>query len=78
MLYLPTGLAHGFQVISSEAVLMYKVTAVYSPEHDSGIRWDSAEIPWPDDDRIISKRDSMFSPLPVYKSPFLFNKETSR
>lgn len=77
MLYLPAGLAHGFQVVSPEAILLYKVTAVYSPAHDSGIRWDSAGIPWPDDDRIISKRDSMFSPLHEFKSPFLFNEEQS-
>jgi dTDP-4-dehydrorhamnose 3,5-epimerase len=75
MLYLPAGLAHGFQVASLEAVLLYKVTAVYSPAHDSGIRWDSAAIPWPEDDRIISKRDSLFSPLSEYKSPFRFNEE---
>lgn len=59
MLYIPKGLAHGFYVKSNSAVLMYKVTTIYSPENDTGIRWDSVGIPWPIDNPIISERDRM-------------------
>lgn len=73
MIYLPAGLAHGFYVLSASAVLMYKVTSVYSPAHDSGILWNSAGIPWPGTDPLISKRDGGFVRLDDFKSPFLFS-----
>lgn len=73
MIYLPAGVAHGFYVVSASAVLLYKVTTVYSPAHDSGILWNSAGIPWPDANPIISKRDSGFTRLEDFKSPFVFS-----
>jgi dTDP-4-dehydrorhamnose 3,5-epimerase len=72
IIYLPAGLAHGFYVLSSSAVLLYKVSTVYSPTHDSGILWNSAGIPWPNTNPIISKRDSGFMSLDKFKSPFDF------
>ena len=57
ILYLPSGIAHGFYVLSNEAVLCYKVTVGYSFEHDTGILWNSADIPWPCTSPIISQRD---------------------
>jgi len=60
MIYIPKGLAHGFYVLSSSSTLLYKVTSVYSPEHDRGILWNSLDIPWPNNDPIISHRDSSF------------------
>lgn len=63
MLYIPKGLAHGFYVESESAIMMYKVSTVYHPENDTGIRWDSVGIPWPDVKPIISERDLSFKPL---------------
>ncbi len=57
LLYLPRGVAHGFYVTSEEAVMLYHVTAVYQPDMDAGVRWNSAGIPWPDDAPIVSARD---------------------
>ncbi len=57
MLYIPRGLAHGFYVKSEAATMMYKVSSVYAPEHDAGILWNSAGIPWPDENPILSDRD---------------------
>lgn len=74
MIYIPPGLAHGFYVVSQNAILLYKVTTVYSPEHDSGIHWNSVGIPWPGDDPIISKRDSEFVALSDYVSPFTYQE----
>lgn len=76
MLYIPSGLAHGFYVTGDHAIMLYKVTTEYSPEHDSGIRWDSAGIPWPDAHPIISKRDSAFPGLTDFASPFTFQRES--
>jgi dTDP-4-dehydrorhamnose 3,5-epimerase len=69
-LYLPAGVAHGFCVTGDEALLYYKLTTVYSPEHDAGIRWDSAGIPWPMTDPILSDRDRALPPLKDFDSPF--------
>ena len=71
-LYIPAGVAHGFCVTGDEALLYYKLTTVYSPEHDFGIRWDSAGIPWPMTDPILSERDLALPSLEHFDSPFTF------
>jgi dTDP-4-dehydrorhamnose 3,5-epimerase len=75
ILYIPPGLAHGFYVLSDRAVLIYKVTTVYSREHDSGLLWNSVGIPWPDAQPIISSRDSEFIALTDFVSPFEYKEE---
>ncbi len=71
-LYLERGLAHGYYVMSDFAIVMYKVTTIYAPEHDFGILWNSAGVPWPDDMPILSKRDKGFPPLCQFESPFIY------
>lgn len=48
-LYIPQGFAHGFLVLSDEAVFAYKCTEFYHPEDEDGIRWDDPTIgiSWP-------------------------------
>jgi dTDP-4-dehydrorhamnose 3,5-epimerase len=58
VLYLPPGVAHGFYVLSDEAITAYRVTMEYCPEADSGVRWNSCGIDWPTNSPIISARDS--------------------
>lgn len=70
MIYIPEGMAHGFFVLSDIATMMYKVTSVYSQENDCGVLWNSAGIPWPNMNPIVSNRDNTFSPLDNFKSPF--------
>ena len=72
MIYLPTGLAHGFCTHEEPATLVYNVTSVYQPESDTGIRWDSANIPWPLTNPLLSERDHSFSTLAEFESPFVF------
>lgn len=74
MIYIPQGLAHGFYVTGQHAIMLYKVTSVYSPENDSGILWNSVGADWPDDDPIISKRDQIFTSFDLFKSPFIFQR----
>lgn len=71
-IYIPPGLAHGFYVLSETAILIYKVSSLYSPEHDSGILWNSAGIPWPGKSPVLSERDSNFPAFSNFKSPFKF------
>lgn len=70
MLYIPKGCAHGFYTFSKTAVMFYKTSAVYSPERDKGVRWDSAGIKWPSKNYRVSPRDAAFPGLAEYRSPF--------
>jgi dTDP-4-dehydrorhamnose 3,5-epimerase len=72
MIYIPSGLAHGFYVTGSHALVMYKVTSVYSPQHDGGILWNSLNIPWLAKNPIISERDTNFPAFSEFKSPFIY------
>lgn len=75
IIYIPSGLAHGFYVTSETAIMMYKVSTVYSPKHDTGIHWSSVGISWPSSEPIVSKRDSEFLPLAEFNSPFLYRRD---
>ena len=57
-LFIPAGFAHGFCVISDNADLHYKCTNVYTPEYDTGIHWQSLDIPWPVETPILSEKDA--------------------
>ena len=60
-LFVPRGFAHGFLVLSEEAVFTYKVDKAYAPQHERCIRWDDADIniDWPtlSSERIMSSKD---------------------
>ncbi len=75
MLYLPAGLAHGFYTLSTRAVLVYNVETIYALEQDCGIRWDTADIAWPNKQPCISDRDQGFTSLANFKSPFIYQAE---
>ena len=56
-LFIPRGFAHGFLVLSDEAIFIYKVDNVYAPQHEASIRWDddTLGIQWPiDRDRVVT------------------------
>jgi dTDP-4-dehydrorhamnose 3,5-epimerase len=69
-LYIPSGLAHGFYVLSDKAVVICQLTSSYSPAHDGGIRWDSLEIPWPNKNPILSEKDNGLPKFEDFTSPF--------
>ena len=57
MFYIPEGFAHGFVVLSDEAVFAYKCTDFYHPGDEGGIIWNDPEIgvewPIPEDMKLI-------------------------
>jgi len=71
--YVPAGLAHGFYVHSDSATVVYGISRPFSPTCDSGIRWDSADIPWPTTTPDVSVKDRNLPPLSSFNSPFLFS-----
>ncbi len=59
MLYIPGGLAHGFQTLENDTVVFYQMSEFYHPECARGVRWDDSafKIKWPLFERIMSKKD---------------------
>ena len=59
--FVPRGFAHGFSVLSEEAVFQYKCDAFYAPSSEAGIAWDDPAlgIDWgiPAGDIILSAKD---------------------
>jgi len=59
-LYIPKGMAHGFQTLMDETEVFYQMTGPYAPESAGGIRWDdpALNVEWPAvRERILSRRD---------------------
>ena len=71
MLYLPAGLAHGYYSLT-KATVSYNVSTVHVPEADTGILWNSIGMIWPDMSPITSERDTEFTTLENFQSPFKF------
>lgn len=75
-LFVPRGFAHGFVVLSEEAVFAYKCDNYYAPEHDAGIRFDDPKlnIDWKiDADKVIlSEKDAKLPLFGEHKSNFKF------
>src|SRR2546423_3822794 len=59
MLYVPKGLAHGFQTLADETEILYHMSHVYTPESTRGVRWNDPAfgITWPDAEQTIIARD---------------------
>jgi dTDP-4-dehydrorhamnose 3,5-epimerase len=64
-LYLPAGIAHGFQCLADNCEVAYMMSAPYAPELARGIRWDdpTLAIPWPIASPTLSDRDQRLPPL---------------
>ena len=58
-LFVPVGFANGFQVVSDEAHVLYKVSSPYSAATEKGFRFDDPDIAikWPEESSLISERD---------------------
>lgn len=73
--YIPEGFAHGFLVLSDEAVFNYKCTDFYAPEYDGGLLWNDPDvgIEWPLDkieEIVLSEKDKKQPTLKELDLPF--------
>ena len=63
-LYIPPGLAHGFQTLTDDVEVLYQMGAPHMPEAARGVRFDDPAfaIEWPavEGERIVSERDRAF------------------
>ena len=65
-LWIPSGFAHGFRVVSEAADVSYKATAFYAPEHERTVAWDDAnlKIDWQlEGEAIVSAKDRSGTPF---------------
>lgn len=79
-LYVPEGFAHGFLVMSEEALVNYKCTGLYHKGAEHGIRWDDPDIAidWPTEAPILSAKDSEAPFLKDIPEKQLFHYEAVR
>lgn len=69
-LYIPKGFAHGFLSLADHSMLIYKTDAVYAPEFDRGILWNSCGFSWQAEEPVLSNRDNSFPSFLNFQSPF--------
>lgn len=73
-LFVPRGFAHGFVVLSDEAIFSYKVDNWYAPDYESGILWndESLNIDWKIDasEVTLSDKDKELLEFSNFESPF--------
>jgi len=62
MLYVPEGVAHGFQTLEDESEVFYQMSAPYERDAAAGVRWDDAAfaIAWPLAVSLVSARDRSY------------------
>lgn len=72
LLWIPPGFAHGYQVLSDAADVVYKLTAEYRPELGRGVRWNDPAIgiAWPLEDPVLSDADRTHPMLVEAADPF--------
>jgi dTDP-4-dehydrorhamnose 3,5-epimerase len=63
MLYIPNGLAHGFQTLEDTTEVAYQISEPYRPAHARGVRFDDPAfgIEWPLEVTLISARDREYA-----------------
>ena len=70
-MFIPKGFAHGFAVLSDEAVFQYKCDDYYAPEYEGAVAWDDPDlaIDWkiPHADVRVSEKDSRSARFKDYK-----------
>ncbi len=62
MLYIPEGLAHGYQTLTDDTEIFYQISESYHPESAGGARWDDPAfgLSWPLPITVIAERDATY------------------
>ena len=78
-LFIPRGFAHGFAVLSEEAVFQYKCDNLYAPDHEGAIAWNDPkiDIDWQirPEDAILSEKDKKHTTLDEAEELFDYNTD---
>ena len=78
-LFIPRGFAHGFSVLSEEAVFQYKCDNPYAPQSEGAVAWDDPDIgiDWrlPAEAILLSAKDAANPRLRDAADLFDYNKD---
>ena len=78
-LFVPRGFAHGFSVLSEEAIFQYKCDNLYAPQQEGAVAWNDPEIgiDWglKPEDIILSEKDSKHPLLKDAEELFDYNTD---
>jgi dTDP-4-dehydrorhamnose 3,5-epimerase len=71
MVYVPEGVAHGFQTLEDRSEVAYQMSAFHAPSHARGVRWNDPAfaIDWPAAERTISERDRTYPDFVPGRTP---------
>ena len=66
-LYIPIGIAHGFQTLRHDTEVLYMIDVPYAAESARGLRWNdpALDLSWPEPISLISDRDLSYPDLPI-------------
>jgi dTDP-4-dehydrorhamnose 3,5-epimerase len=74
MFWVPPGFLHGFSTLEDNTIFAYKVSALYSKDSETGVRWDDPDlgIDWglPANEILLSDKDQKLSAFQGFNSPF--------
>lgn len=77
--FVPRGFAHGFVVLSEEAVFQYKCDNFYAPQSEGAIMWNdpALDIDWkiPAEDIVLSAKDKLHPTLAECPEVFDYNTD---
>lgn len=77
--FVPRGFAHGFAVLSEEAIFQYKCDNYYAPQADGGISIEDSSfgIDWklPEAEILLSDKDKLHPLFKDFDSPFIFGED---
>ncbi|SRR5579875_790916 len=75
-LFVPVGFAHGFCTLIEDTIVAYKVSTLYAPQYERGIRWSdpALAIDWPvtAKDAIVSPKDEAWPAFRAVRRADLF------
>jgi dTDP-4-dehydrorhamnose 3,5-epimerase len=71
MLYVPEGVAHGFQTLEDLTEVSYQMSTFHAPSYARGVRWNDPAfaIDWPSGERIMSERDRTYPDFVPARTP---------
>ena len=63
--FLPEGVAHGFQTLADDTTVLYHLSAYYERDASAGVRWDDATlaVAWPLPPSVMSDQDRAWGTL---------------
>jgi len=73
-IFVPRGFLHGFVTLEPDTVILYKVDAPYSRDHDGAVFWNDSDlgIDWgiAESEAVVSAKDAVAIGFAEFKSPF--------